>query len=136
MDFFWPVRVYYEDTDAEGVVYYANYLRFFERARTEWLRACHVDLAQLQTRDNCIFVVASANVDFKRPARLNDMLSISVDVSDLKAASLVFHQAAVDAASSREICRAHIHVACVAADGFRPRRIPGEVREKMRCAMT
>ena len=68
MQFYWPVRVYYEDTDAEGVVYYANYLKFFERARTEWLRSRGVDLLEMQQNDGVVFVVTSAQINYRRPA--------------------------------------------------------------------
>ncbi|MFK8014688.1 MAG: tol-pal system-associated acyl-CoA thioesterase [Gammaproteobacteria bacterium] len=136
MNFFWPVRVYYEDTDAEGVVYYANYLRFFERARTEWLRSLDVDLTTMQARDNKVFVVARAEVDYRRPARLNDELNIEVNVRDPRAASLTFEQRAVRAADSEVLCEGRFLVACVSHQAFSPRRVPGWVKEKISCAMS
>ena len=78
-----PVRVYYEDTDAQGVVYYANYFRFMERARTEWLRSLGVDMVRLQDEDRRIFVVAEVNVKFHAPARLSDELVVTAGLKDL-----------------------------------------------------
>jgi len=134
MQFYWPIRVYYEDTDAEGVVYYANYLKFFERARTEWLRACGVDLLAMQQRDALIFVVTSAQINYRRPARLNDELLIEVNVHSARAASITFEQRAVLAADREELCTASISVACVSHETFSPRRVPAWVREKITCA--
>ena len=136
MNFSWPVRVYYEDTDAEGVVYYANYLRFFERARTEWLRAAGVDLRKLQDEDECMFVVARAEVDYRRPARLSDMLDIYVDVSDPRGATLTFDPKAVHADTGDTLCEGRFFAACVDHGTFWPRRLPGWVKEKITCAMT
>jgi acyl-CoA thioester hydrolase len=136
MNFFWPVRVYYEDTDAEGVVYYANYLKFFERARTEWLRASGVDLQTLQREDDRVFVVARAEVDYRQPARLNDELDIGVRVEDVRAASMQFVQQVVRKDDGACLCAGRFHVACVSHSTFSPRRVPGWVLEKMTCAMT
>ncbi|MDH3769271.1 MAG: YbgC/FadM family acyl-CoA thioesterase, partial [Gammaproteobacteria bacterium] len=85
--FSWPTRVYYEDTDAGGVVYYANYLRFMERARTEWLRAVGVEHDQLRAEHGIIFVVVSAEIQFQSPAKFNDALEVSVSVTQVKNAS-------------------------------------------------
>jgi acyl-CoA thioester hydrolase len=90
--FFWPVRVYYEDTDCGGVVYYANYLRFMERARTEWLRALGFEQDVLATQHGVIFAVRSVALDFNRPARFNDLLRVSAGVVERRAASLTFAQ--------------------------------------------
>lgn len=136
MNFFWPIRVYYEDTDAEGVVYYANYLKFFERARTEWLRACGVDLVALQQSDAVVFVVAKAEINYRRPARLNDELLVEVEVRNARAATMDFVQRAVRADDNTELCTATIHAACVSHETFTPRRVPNWVREKMKCAMS
>lgn len=75
--FTWPVRVYYEDTDAGGIVFYANYLKFFERARTEWLRACGIDQQRVADETGAIFIVRSTALDYRAPARLDDMLTIT-----------------------------------------------------------
>ena len=90
--FTWQVRVYYEDTDSGGVVYYANYLRFMERARTEWMRALGFEQDRLIREDGILFAVRSANVEFLRPARFNDLLSVGLDVVHRGRASLTFSQ--------------------------------------------
>lgn len=131
--FIWPVRVYYEDTDAEGVVYYANYLKFFERARTEWLRASGVDLTQLQRRDGVVFVVAEANVHYRSAARLNDTLDVSAGLDHLKGAQMTFVQRATIAGENKVACEATFRVACVDHGGFVPRRVPKWVQEKLWC---
>ncbi len=118
----WPVRVYYEDTDAGGVVYYANYLRFFERCRTEWLRALGFDQASLARRDGVVFVVASAELRFRRPARLDDALSIEARVQERSAGSMVFEQRALRGAEL--LCEGRFKVACVDAQSFKPTRLP------------
>ena len=98
--FIWPVRVYYEDTDAGGIVFYANYLKFFERARTEWLRACGIDQRQLADDTDAIFVVRSTSLDYRAPARLDDTLAITSRrthrprVGGIRAGSLVRRHAA------------------------------------------
>lgn len=134
MKFNWPIRVYYEDTDAEGVVYYANYLKFFERARTEWLRACGVDLLKMQQRDGLVFVVTSAQINYRRPARLNDKLLVGVSVHNARAASMTFEQRAVRDEESEALCTASIDVACVSHETFSPRRVPAWVQERIKCA--
>ena len=78
--FSWPVRVYYEDTDAGGIVYYGNYLKFMERARTEWLRSCGIDVAKLADTDRLMFTVRAIALDFLKPARLSDNLDVSVAI--------------------------------------------------------
>ena len=82
--FNWPVRVYYEDTDAEGVVYYANYLKFYERSRTEWLRSLGISQEILKNRHNIIFVVKNVSIDYRRPALLDDELTVTAEVAQLK----------------------------------------------------
>ena len=93
MDFQWPVRVYYEDTDSGGVVYYANYLRFMERARTEWLRALGFEQDILIRDEGIIFAVRSASLEYLRPARFNDQLLVGVRLAESRRASLSFEQA-------------------------------------------
>ncbi|MDC6130864.1 tol-pal system-associated acyl-CoA thioesterase, partial [Burkholderia gladioli] len=92
--FRWPVRVYYEDTDAGGIVYYANYLRFFERARTEWLRACGLDQRRLAAETGAMFVVRDTAVDYRAPARLDDPLTIVSRIERFGRASMIFVQEA------------------------------------------
>ncbi len=121
-EFFWPVRVYYEDTDAGGVVYYANYLRFFERCRSEWMRALGFGQQELLERDKVLFVVASALVKYQRPARLDDALQIEARIVHRFASYVVFEQRALR--GSQVLCRCRAKVACVDAQTMRPTRVP------------
>jgi acyl-CoA thioester hydrolase len=129
--FRWPVRVYYEDTDAGGVVFNANYLRFMERARTERLRANGFELDQLQREHNLLFVVRSVEVDFLKPARFNDLLEVSADMAEIRAASLYFHQEVFR--GGELLCRGKVRVVSVAAETFKPLAVPdwlaGKIRE-------
>jgi acyl-CoA thioester hydrolase len=120
--FSFPVRVYYEDTDAAGVVYYANYLRFMERARTEWLEALGFPLAAFEGEHRVAFVVHRAEIDFLAPARLNDRLDVSVEALDRGASRLVVSQSVLRAAML--LARARITLACVESRHWRPTRIP------------
>ncbi|MDX9740012.1 MAG: tol-pal system-associated acyl-CoA thioesterase [Gammaproteobacteria bacterium] len=125
--FHWPVRVYYEDTDSGGVVYYANYLKFMERARSEWLRSLGFEQDVLNAQYGIIFAVRSVTVEYLRPARFNDLLSIGVQLGDRRAAELRFKQSvrrtAADGADDL-LCTGEIRLACLDSRGFRPRRIP------------
>ena len=112
--FAWPVRVYYEDTDFGGVVYYANYLRYFERARTEWLRSLGVDQQRLAAEDGLQFVVRRAEIDFLRGARLDDALSITVEVMERKHTYLRLRQCALRA--EEPMAEAMVQAACVRRD--------------------
>jgi acyl-CoA thioester hydrolase len=116
------LRVYWEDTDAGGVVFYANYLKFFERARTEWLREQGIEQQQLKNETGAIFVVADTQVRYLRPARLDDLIDITVRLRDPGRASIDFHQQAWRGAEL--LAEGHIRVGCVDAGTFRPRRIP------------
>jgi acyl-CoA thioester hydrolase len=117
--------VYYEDTDSGGVVYYANYLKFMERARTEWMRSLGIEQDRLASDPGIVFVVRSASVDFLRPAVFNDLLRVRSRVAQARRASLVFdHEILSMAGSDDPLCRGRVKVACVDADGFRPRPIP------------
>ena len=123
-----PLRVYWEDTDAGGVVFYANYLKFFERARTEWLRSLGVGQQALREATGAIFIVAETRLRYLAPARLDDSLEITVALQQRGHASLHFHQQAWR--GDTLLCEGDIRVGCVscAGDGtFRPRRIPNEV---------
>ena len=123
--FTWEVRVYYEDTDSGGVVYYANYLRFMERARTEWMRSLGFEQDQLIREEGILFAVRSANVEFLQPARFNDLLSISLDVLHRGRASLTFSQTVTRSHDqSRPLCTGDIKIACLDAASFRPHPIP------------
>ncbi|WP_432745079.1 tol-pal system-associated acyl-CoA thioesterase [Methylobacter sp. G7] len=121
-DFIWPVRVYYEDTDAGGVVFYANYLKFFERARTEMLRAMGYEQDDLIANEGIIFVVRSVQVDYLRPARFNQQLQVSAKVSLAKKVSLIFEQ--VVTRSDDILCKGSVKIACLDAQTLRPKAIP------------
>lgn len=128
-DFIWPVRVYYEDTDSGGVVYYANYLKFMERARTEWLRARGYEQDVLIERENLIFVVRSVQLDFLQPARFNEQLEVSVVVSACRGASIEFQQEVKR--ESAVLCSASVKIACLASDSMKPQRLPSAMIEEL-----
>lgn len=139
--FTWPVRVYYEDTDTGGVVFYANYLKFFERARTEWLRSGGIEQSTLADNFGIMFVVMRTAVDYHAPAKLDNELKLTVVVETLGRASVEFRQQAwrvgsgSQAAAAGEIlapgpvllATASIKVACVDQRSFRPRALPETV---------
>jgi len=131
-NFRFECRVYFEDTDAGGVVYNANYLKFYERARTEYLRAIGFEQDELLRR-NVVFVVRNINIDFIRAARFNEMLVVESKIIQLKKASLVFEQETYTdrANQTSPINKAVVKVVCVAADSFLPIAIPGEIVEKL-----
>jgi len=117
-----PIRVYYEDTDAGAVVYYANYLKFMERARTEWLRQMGFEQDELSRREGILFAVRSAHLEFLKPARFNDLLEATVQVIRRGKASITFGQEI-----RREeitLCEGEVKVACLDAGTFAPRPIP------------
>lgn len=122
--FTWPLRVYWEDTDAGGVVYHASYLRFLERARSEWLRSQGV--AQLRVRDEhgVLFVVRDMSLTFLLPARLDDELAVTVDAGERRSASMTFSQRIVRRADDAVLVQASVRAACIDADSFKPCRIP------------
>ncbi|MBQ3775888.1 MAG: tol-pal system-associated acyl-CoA thioesterase [Ruminobacter sp.] len=125
--FFFSVRVYYEDTDAGGVVYNANYVKFLERARTEWLRAHGVKQSELLEK-GFGFVVASMQVDFRRSAKLDDLLLVSSTIKEVKSASAVFAQEITDEEGNVYI-RAVTKIACVDVNRKRPSVIPQDIKE-------
>lgn len=127
--FNWNVRVYYEDTDAGGIVFYANYLKFFERARTEWLRATGVHQQTLAETAGVMFVVKASSVEYHAPARLDDELRITVTVEKLGRASVQFVQEAW--CGDRLLTRGKIKVGCVGTSSLRPAPMPEDVLEKM-----
>ena len=123
-----PVRVYYEDTDAQGVVYYANYFRFMERARTEWLRSLGVDMVRLQDEDRRIFVVTEVNVKFRAPARLSDDLVVTAGLRDLSRAAFDIEQKIFRNSTDGEMLISGIvKAAYLDADTMRPRRVPTSI---------
>lgn len=133
-DFQWPVRVYYEDTDTGGVVFYANYLKFFERARTEWLRAAGIGQQELSETHQVMFVVKSTAVDYHAPAKLDDELKLTVVVERLGRASVQFVQEAwrVGGTQPQLLTSGRIKVGCVNTGTFRPCPIPDEVLERIK----
>jgi acyl-CoA thioester hydrolase len=121
-NFIWPVRVYYEDTDAGGVVFYANHLKFFERSRTEMLRAMGFEQDELTANEGIIFVVRSVQVDYLSPARFNEQLQVSAKVSLAKKASLTFEQTITR--GDEVLCKGSIRIACLDVQTMRPKAIP------------
>ena len=124
--FHWPVRVYWEDTDAGGVVYHAGYLRFMERARSEWLRALGVDQMAFKQATGLAFMVRDMQIDFLKPALLDDELSVTVEVKAWRSASILFAQTITKADGSCLI-RASVRVACVDLVRMRPAQIPSDL---------
>ena len=124
----WPVRVYYEDTDAAGIVYHANYLKFMERARTEWLRALGFEQDTLAREQGVVFVIIESALAFKRAARFNDELVVRSTLERLRGATIDFAQAVTDQAGN-VFCSARNVVACVTAGNLQPRRIPAHMME-------
>ncbi|MFQ5757607.1 MAG: tol-pal system-associated acyl-CoA thioesterase [Acidiferrobacterales bacterium] len=128
-DFSIPVRVYYEDTDAGGVVYYANYLKFMERARTEWLRGLGFEQDAIATQAGVIFAVRAVKVEFLKAGRFNDLLRATVSMTRRGGASLTLAQAVRRDATT--LCEAEIKVACLDAVSFAPRPIPRRIRSQL-----
>ena len=128
--FDWTVRVYYEDTDAGGIVYYANYLKFFERARTEWLRSLDIAQQSMIEREGAMFVVGSAAVDYHAPARLDDVLHLTLSIEKLGRASVQFLQQAW--CNDALLASARVKVGCVDAATLRPRALRDQACERMR----
>lgn len=128
-NFTYPVRIYYEDTDAGGVVYHANYLKFFERARTEMLRAVGYEQDQLKTEAGIIFVVRSVQIDYLRSARFNELLQIHNEVIETKKASFTFSQQLNR--DTEVLCTAIIRIACLDAQTMRPKAIPEYLLESL-----
>jgi len=120
------IRVYYEDTDTGGVVYYANYLKFFERGRTEWLRRLGVDQSEMARREHKGFVVKSVQIQYCRPARLDDLLTVRSDITRMGPASINFDQKALR--DGELLCESTIQVCCVDQNTFRPAAFSRELR--------
>ena len=129
--FSWPLRVYYEDTDAGGIVYHASYLRFMERARTEWLRACGFGHGVLRERLGVQLVLSRADVRFRAPARLDEELEATVRLERRGRASLDLWQEVrtrpAPSGTGLSLCSAHIQVACVDIERQRPRPFPPDL---------
>ena len=124
--FSWPLRVYWEDTDAGGVVYHASYLRFMERARSEWLRARGIDQSTLKQTTGLAFLVREMQIDFLKAALLDDELLATVNVQERRAASILFTQT-ITRVDGTELIRARVRVACVDVERMRPVQIPADL---------
>lgn len=129
-NFRWPVRVYYEDTDAGGVVYHANYVRFLERARSERLRALGFELDDLHRRNSILFAVRSLQLDFLKPARFNDTLWVTAELEEIKFASIFFQQAILRG-EDEILCEARVRVVCIADGAFRPTAVPDFIIQRL-----
>ena len=127
--FHWPVRVYWEDTDAGGVVYYANYLKFMERARSEWLRARGFEQDVLRDEAGVVFVVRRVTIDYLSPARFNDQLAVSVSLQEMGRASLSVRQELMR--GSTGLAKAEVTLACVDAVHFKPVKIPATLLQAL-----
>lgn len=134
VSFEWPIRVYYEDTDTAGVVYYANYLKFMERARTEWLRALGFEQDRLRDDFGVLFAVHRCEVDYLLPARFNDELVSAASLKEYRRTALVFSQSV--RRGERELTRGLIRVVCLDAETFRPKPIPEPVLTAVNALMT
>ncbi|HET6265091.1 MAG TPA: tol-pal system-associated acyl-CoA thioesterase [Usitatibacter sp.] len=128
-----PVRVYFENTDAGGVVYHSEYLKFLERARTEWLRHLGFDHQALARDHRVVFVVTSAAIEFARPARLDDTVAVSVRLESLGKVRCVFAQEI--RRDDEVLVSARITVACVTGEAFKPVEIPAALRKKMEASL-
>lgn len=122
-----PVRVYYEDTDAGGVVYYANYLKYMERARTEWLRAAGWEQTDLAGAHGVLFAVRSVALDYHAPARLDDALEVEARVVAIGRARIDFTQQVLR--DGKPLCAGRVRIACLDAATFRPRALPDDMKE-------
>lgn len=119
-----PIRIYWEDTDAGGIVYYANYLKFMERARTEWLRTLGVEQETLKAEQGLMFVVVHADVSFRKPARYGDSLRVSCALEERSRASMTFRQEVVRESTNEKLVEGLVRIACLDAERLKPRGLP------------
>ena len=129
-EFNWQVRVYYEDTDSAGVVYHSNYLKYMEGARTEWLRSAGYSQHDLSNEMGIVFVVANINIDFKSPARFDELLNIHSAIINFSGSKLVFRQSIFNQINELK-CRGDIQIVCIDPDSFKPKRIPDDIKAKL-----
>ena len=120
-------RIYYEDTDSGGVVYYANYLKFFERCRTEFLRSLNISQSKLAQEENTIFVVRRCEIDYISPARLDDLVEISVLVERISSASIKMSQEMK--ISDRVLSKLQVEIISITADSFKPKRLNQNLKD-------
>jgi len=126
------IRVYYEDTDAAGIVYYANYFRFMERARTEWLRSLGYEQDDLRREHGLVFVVRHVEADYLDPARFNDQLWVTCELIEHGRSALTMAQNVYRQEDDRLLCRGQVRLVCIDIDRFRPKAIPQQILEKMK----
>ena len=129
-EFRWPLRVYWEDTDAGGIVFYANYLKFFERARTEWLRTLGISQQRLKRETGSMFVVAQSNVNYLRPARLDDELIVTARLAQSGLASMTIEQQIF--LKNMLLCTGTVRIGWVNANSMQVRRMPPGIIEKLK----
>ncbi|MDH5191930.1 MAG: tol-pal system-associated acyl-CoA thioesterase [Gammaproteobacteria bacterium] len=132
-EFIWPIRVYYEDTDSGGVVYYANYLKFMERARTECLRSVGFEQDVLREKDGIIFAVRSVSIDYLKPARFNNLLNVVSKITKCGHASMTFKQDIKIEGEQDVLCSAEIKIACLDSNNLRPCPIPAFIMKEIPC---
>ena len=129
LSFKWSVRIYFEDTDSGGVVYHSNYLKFMERARTEWLRSLNLNQADLKKKDKIMFVVAKVYIDYKKAAQFNDTLDIETSVDNIGASKVDLTQNIMK--NSELYTSAKVSIACIHSETFKPQRIPKLIKQQM-----
>ncbi|MGV8805271.1 MAG: tol-pal system-associated acyl-CoA thioesterase [Polaromonas sp.] len=135
--FQWPVRVYWEDTDAGGIVFYANYLKFFERSRTEWLRSLGIEQQRLKNETGGMFVVTESTIRYLRPVRLDDELIVTASLIETGRASLIIKQQAlskterIKGRTGALLCEATVRIGWVNASTFQPERIPAPLLNQL-----
>ena len=127
--FRFAIRVYYEDTDAGGIVYYANYLKYMERARTEWLGSLGYELTALERVEGIVFVVHRVEIDYRMPAKLGERIDVTVTLVELNRASMLIEQDVLRGDDS--LTHARVALACLAREGLRPMRIPAPLHERL-----
>ncbi|MGD8999217.1 MAG: tol-pal system-associated acyl-CoA thioesterase [Granulosicoccaceae bacterium] len=130
-EFLWPIRVYYEDTDSGGVVYYANYLKFMERARTELLRATGFEQDVLRDERQLLFVVRHVELDLHQPARFNEQLVVRTAIAKVHGASISFVQSIVREGEAQLLCEATVQVVCINATDWKPARLPADIKQSI-----
>lgn len=129
VEFSWPVRVYYEDTDSGGVVYYANYLKFMERCRTEWLRDLGYEQDQLIEQEKLIFAVRSVAVNYRKPAQFNDALTVTAVIERSGKLSIDFKQSILR--GDELLCEGTVRLASIDSETLRPKKLPTDISEKL-----
>ena len=124
-----PIRIYFEDTDSGGVVYHSNYLKFMERARTEWLRSIGIDQRHLKQDSHIMFVVHRIDIQFKLPARFNDELIVKSELKDIGSSKIEFRQMIYR--NDKMLIDASVDIACIDSEKFKPVRIPPTIKQTM-----